>query len=191
MISLVSVILLVVLPQFASAQPADSPAYSVGDTWSWSTGFVRTVVKVDGDVTIMKGYPNCPSCLVYFDKSLNIMKIEQEEGKAADLAAIGFVPLGKDWKNYEFPLEVGKKWNFSADGLFRNNVVHYYGVITVQAQEDVTTKAGTFKAFKIQQDMTTKALDSWGRGGSWTNMVWFAPAAKAVVKFTTTTAVGL
>lgn len=63
---------------------------------------------------------------------------------------------------------------------------HYDGMFAVQAYEDVTTKAGTFKAFKIVRDWNIRPIDNRGRGFSWTTTEWYAPDAKWVVKWTTT-----
>ena len=60
----------------AHAQTADPPVDSVGDEWKFSNGFVRKVVKVEGDVTVFQGYPNCPTCLVNCDKNLVLLKID-------------------------------------------------------------------------------------------------------------------
>jgi hypothetical protein len=60
----------------------------------------------------------------------------------------------------------------------------------VEGYEDVTTKAGTFKTFKLRRDVTIQVMDSRAGRPSWTEMLWFAPAAKGTVKFTTTNANG-
>jgi len=190
MLSLLSALLLVLLAGQAHAQTADPPVYSVGDEWKLSTGFVRKVVKVEGDVTVFLGYPNCPTCLVHYDKNLILLKIDQENGQPADTGTLGFVPLGPEFKFFDFPLTVGKKWSFSARGLFQNNVVGWSFVNTLEGHEDVTTKAGTFKAFKLRRDVTIQAFESRSGRPSWTDMSWFAPAAKSTVKFTTTNANG-
>ncbi len=192
MLSLLSALVLVLLVGQAHAQPADPRVYSVGDEWKISIGgFVRKVVKAEGDVTVFRGYPNCPTCLVHYDKNLVLLKIEQENGQPVDIVRLGFVPLGAEWKFWDFPLTVGKTWNFNAPGFFRGTRVNFSYVNTVEGHEDVTTKAGTFKAFKLRRDVTTRTIDT-GSGGrsTWTEMIWFAPAVKSAVKFTTTNANG-
>ena len=190
MLSLLSAVVLVLLVGQAHAQTADPPVYSVGDEWKLSTGFARKVVKVEGDVTVFQGYPNCPTCLVHFDKNLVLLKIDQENGQPADTESLGFVPMGPEFKFWDFPLTVGKKWNFSGRGLFRNDTVNYSYANTVEGYEDVLTKAGTFKAFKLRRDITIQVKRSGAGRPSWTEMIWFAPAAKSSVKFTTTNARG-
>ena len=188
--SLVSALVLILLVGHAHAQTADPPGYAVGDEWKYSNGAVRRVVKVEGDVTVFRGYPNCPTCLAHYDKNLVLLKIEQENGQPADTGRLGFVPMGPDFKFWDFPLEVGKAWNFSGRGLFRNNPGTWAYGNTVEKHEDVTTKAGTFKAFKVRRDIVIQTMDSRGGRPSWTDTSWFAPAAKTTVKFATTSANG-
>lgn len=185
MLYVLALLLLALTPITASAQSSAAPSFTVGDEWKTSLGFVRTVVKVEPDMTAMRGIAGCPTCLLYVDKGLNWAKVENADGSAADSAAIGFVPVGAEWTLYQFPLEVGKKWNFGAKGLFRNSVNHYDFVCKVEAYEDVTIKIGTFKAFKITRDATIRSIDN-RRGFSWSSSEWFAPEIKFSVKFTTT-----
>lgn len=190
MLSLLSALVLVLLVGQAHAQTADPPVYSVGDEWKISTGFARKVVKVEGDVTVFRGYPSCPTCLAHYDRNLVLLKIEQENGQPADTGTLGFVPMGPEFKFWNFPLTVGKKWDFSGRGLFRSNPGTWVYANTLEGYEDVTTKAGTFKAFKLRRDVVIQTMDSRAGRPSWTEMNWFAPAAKSTVKFTTTIANG-
>jgi len=185
MIYLLALLALTLLPSPVHAQSSGPPTFSVGDEWTLSSGVVRKVAKMDGDNVVISGRENCPTCLQYYDKNLALVKVTRADGTALD-TAVGFVPVGSEWKFFEFPLEVGKKWNFSADGLVRNNVNHYNFVNTVEAYEDVTTKAGTFKAFRIKREVNIRPIDNRGRGPSWTTTEWFSPAAKSLVKWTST-----
>ena len=187
---LLPLLLILVLSTQAGAQSTEPPVFTAGDEWIISTGFGRKVVKVEGDVTVFQGYPNCPTCLASYDKNLTLLKIEKEPGQPADTSTLGFVPLGPEWKFYDFPLAVGKKWHFSAPGLFRNYRVNYSYSSSVEGYEDVTTKAGTFKAFKLLRDVTIQNKNSVVGRPSWTETVWYAPATKSAVKFTTTSATG-
>jgi hypothetical protein len=98
--------------------------------------------------------------------------------------------MGPEFRFWDFPVTVAKNWNFSGRGLFRNNVATRSCVNTLEGYEDVTTKAGTFKAFKLRRDVTIQTTDSRAGRPSWTDMNWFAPAEKSTVKFTTTNANG-
>ena len=137
-------------------------------------------------MTVFRGYPGCPTCLVHRDKNTVLLKIDDENGQPADIVRLGFVPLGRSWNFWDFPLSVGKKWSFNGSGFFRGTRQESTYVNTVEAYEDVTTKAGTFKAFKVRRDVTIRVIDA-GSGGrnTWTETIWFAPAAKSSVKFVT------
>jgi hypothetical protein len=71
-------------------------------------------------------------------------------------------PFGYDW-----PLMVGKTWTKSYKMTVHANqrVFPFDATFKVEAYEDVTVPAGTFKAFKISQVTTAGAEDTY----------WFAP----------------
>jgi hypothetical protein len=186
MIYLLSLFLIALMAGPTGAQSSGSPSYVVGDEWTLSTGLVRKVVKVEGDTTVISGSGNCRTCLLHFDKNLVLLKIENADGSPVDSVAVGFVPLGTEWRMFEFPMDVGKSWKVGAKGLVRNQLNQYDVMNTVQAYEDVTTKAGSFKAFKIVREWQVSPPDSRGRGLRWTTTEWFAPAAKGIVKWTST-----
>ncbi|HTK90816.1 MAG TPA: hypothetical protein VL948_11225 [Verrucomicrobiae bacterium] len=165
------------------AQTTDPPAFSVGDTWKFSDGREVTVVKVDENGSALTGgLRDCPTCVIHFDKSFGSTGIVTEsDGKPLDPGKVQVLFVGPSWRLYDFPLQVGKSWNFSAQGYFRGQVQQYDVAVKIAKYEDVKTKAGTFKAFKMER--------SW-RGGrapntsTWSDAVWFAPGVKSVVKFT-------
>jgi hypothetical protein len=174
-----------ILAGTAHAQSAGPPTFSVGDTWTF-TNRTQSVVKVEGDTVVMTGVnARCATCLYYFDKGLLLQKITQEDGKTPDSATMGFMPVGPDWKVWSFPLEVNKKWSFSASGYFNNRLYRYTGNIEVEVYEDVKTKAGTFKAFRLRREWAARAPGA-SRDLVWTSTEWFAPDVKASVKFTST-----
>jgi len=183
---------LALLPNPVHAQSSGPPTFSIGDEWTRSDGEVRRVVKITPDNVIVSGRLHCPTCLTYYDKNLALIKVTQKNGAPVDASVgvgrIPFVPTGTEWKTFEFPLQPGKKWTSGAKGVVRNNVIIFSLVNTVEAYEDVTTKAGTFKAFRIRRDVSTsQPFNSQARGGpSWTTTEWYSPSAKAVVKWTST-----
>ena len=107
------------------------------------------------------------------------MQLLGEDGKPADASKFGFLGIGM--KFFDFPLEVKKTWRIEAHGLFRGDNVPYIIECSVSAFEDVKTKAGTFKAFKI--DRSWKIRVSAGQSPNWSDTVWFSPAVKTPIKF--------
>ncbi len=178
--SLITVLAILAFATAAFAQSAGPPSHSVGDSWKRSNGLEITVVKADENGSQMTGLlSTCPKCITHFDKNLTILTITEPDGKPLDVTRHGFVPLGPDWRFLDFPLELKKTWRITPQGWFRGSPYRYTIDITVLAYEDVKTKAGTFKAFKLQQD--------WDVGASrFTSLLWYAPDVKLSVKYTTT-----
>ena len=88
--------------------------------------------------------------------------------------------VGPQWKFYDWPLEARKSWDFVATAFTRGQTQ----VVTVQtsvlAYEDVKTKAGMFKAYKLQRNWTMRWPGH--TGSSWITTVWWAPEVKSLVK---------
>ena len=154
---LITVLAVLVLVTAAHAQSAGPPTYSVGDTWTRSHGAEPIVVKVDENGSEVKGFLlTCPTCIYQLDKNLTILNVVQADGKPVDPTAMWAVPLGPDWRKLDFPLEVKKTWRISPRGFFRGSPSIFTLDCTVVAYEDVTTKAGTFKSYKIQYEWAVK-----------------------------------
>jgi len=158
-----------------------APRFSVGDSWTRSNGVTLTVVKVDGSSAIIKGFFSAlPTALVTVDRDFQPVAITDEEEKAVDPAVTRGLPLGKDWKLFDWPLEVGKSSTSSGQLVSRTGAkVSLLIDRRVTAVEEVQTIAGRFTAYRIEE--TWKA--SYYPSGGWVNTIWYAPAAKTIVKF--------
>ena len=169
------------LASSALAQPAAAPTFAVGDSWAYSDGRQIKVVKVEDGGALMSGpLAVCPTCVVHYDRNLSIRKVTDAAGQPVEAGKIDFLALGPDWRFYAFPLEVKKAWKFSAEGLIRGKPQRYDVSVVVTALEDVQTKAGTFKAFKMERAWSgTQGNQPF----SFTDVVWYAPRAKFPVKF--------
>ena len=80
----------------------------------------------------------------------------------------------------QYPLEVKKTWRVEAYGLFRGTNVPYVIDCTVSDFRDVKTKAGTFKAFKIDRSWRIKVKDT--VSPTWSDAIWVSPDTKGLVK---------
>jgi hypothetical protein len=180
-----SVLAMLLTASGAGAQSVDPPRYSVGDTWTLSTGRIVKVITVEDDFVVMRGHVSaCPSCLVYFDKNLNSMRVTTHNGEPIDPTDRRHNYLGPAWKWFDWPLEKGKSWGFS-DRVFIQQTAQSVRVrIKVLRYEDVKTIGGTFKAFRMRQDWYM----NWPgfSGNEWTQTVWYAPEVKTIVKSETT-----
>ena len=75
---------------------------------------------------------------------------------------------------FDFPLVVGKTWtkSYRMTVIAKNQVIPFDATYKVEAYEDVTVPAGTFKAFKISSSTNTGSEDTY----------WFAPELGLFVK---------
>jgi len=182
----ITLFILLTTAAIAHAQLADPPSFSVGDTWKLSDGRELKVMRVDDQGTAIAGLRgDCRTCLTLFDKTYTPLSMIDAGGKPMDVMSLrGVVFVGPGWKFYEWPLEVKKTWNVSAKAFTRGETQNVTIRITVIAYEDVKTKAGTFKAYKLQRDWTM----SWPgyTGSSWTTTDWYAPEVRSLVKSVTT-----
>jgi hypothetical protein len=174
--------LVLVTATLAYAQAGARPTRSVGDTWTFTNDQVVRIVKVDenGEVQVRPKSP-CPTCSWVTDKDFTLLQVLGEDGKPTDASKFGFLGIGM--KFFDFPLEVKKTWRIETHGLFRGDNVPYIIDCTVSAFEDVKTKAGTFKAFKI--DRSWRVRVSTGPSPTWSDTAWWSPDTKSVVKFET------
>ena len=92
-----------------------------------------------------------------------------------------------DPEGLQFPLFVGKSWNTeveaaSVDGDFFN----YKSSYVVEEYSIVETPVGSFKAFRIKQRIRSQEVNFTGFDNHW-----YAPAAKTIVKSTSTSIRGV
>ena len=149
-------------PASASAQSLNPLTYSVGDTWTVKTGDETREIRVlkigeGGNIEMLGLLNQCPTCIVQVDRTLNILAVLDGGGKPADVTQIGFIPIGGQWQLYNFPLEVKKRWDFTATGFSRGTSETFEISNRVEGVEDVKTPAGTFKAYKIVRDWLLRA----------------------------------
>ena len=81
----------------------------------------------------------------------------------------------------QYPLEANKTWRVEETAPFRGDNQTYVIDCTVSALEDVKTKAGTFKAYRIDRSWKVKVHS--GPAPSWNDTIWIAPDVKNLVKF--------
>jgi len=161
------------------AQVYERSKHTVGDMWSYTNGLVTKVVKVSEDGEVQIRSRPCPTCQWVLDKDGTLLQVLTEDGKPADTGSFGFLPIGM--KLTQWPLEPGKKWRVEATGLSRGDNRPYVIDCTVSALEDVKTKAGTFKAYRIDRSWKIKVSYS-GPSPNWNDAIWIAPAVKGLVK---------
>ena len=169
-------LLVTVIPSLAQAPVAEAPTFQVGDEWRYTDGTVFRILAVEGDliVTTSLTYPPqelCRDCRFYRDKNLTIIKVTDKNGKPEESEVVGF-------KTLDFPLQIGKQWTSNQKLKQRSSgrYLDYDNTFKVEGYEEVQTKAGTFKAFKVTQKQERRPY--------WSGQLtfWYSPEVKAVVK---------
>ena len=154
------------------AQRAEPPVIRAGDEWKFvvyytvpSTTPNRSWVITSVGAAGIQGTENGEPLLL--SSELNIL--ESTEIRASNMRMLSF------------PLEVGKKWHYESDWLFKPKASKgtFTSDVTVVAYEKIRVPAGEFDAFKLieKRSMRAVAIDVETSLTSW-----YAPAASAIVK---------
>jgi hypothetical protein len=169
---------------FAQEQ-APAPTFKEGDTWRFNivaTGFLASSTEMlQGTYEVAYSQGQVKVASLSGDKKEEL--ITGQDRPAETLVAL--VASSEIFENVKFPLSVGQKWKYSyrwkAAGVRNANTRNVE--IEVAGIEQVTTPAGTFKAFKLQQT----AFWSRNQGGPYnsTNTYFYSPDTKSVIKSST------
>lgn len=111
----------------------------------------------------------------YYDRDWVLVKVVETDGTVLTAPRPRYSRIGEKW--LPFPLEVGKEWEewYSATDL-RGRVGNYRNFFSVVGHEEITVKAGTFKAFKIKLHQIQNP-DHWG-----VLYLWYAPEVGYYIK---------
>ena len=160
------------LPILAAAQDATvgRPTWATADAWtyrSWEGDeFTMTVISAASD-----GYA-----------------VEFKDSKGKDIVpyTVDVSPPGATFFRFQWPLKVGKKWDWTRSG---EDIDHKYGTPMtwttaekVEGRESVTVPAGTFDAVRIhgRECKVTQQSTSGAACGNFD--VWYAPQVKNYVR---------
>jgi hypothetical protein len=173
-----------VAPRPASSA-GGAPIYAHGDTWRYTRGCWTVTAADEGRVAMRFVRPPCTSRRgneYVFDRNLTLLQVLTADGAPADLRKFRVIQVGPEWKYYDFPLTPGKRWRISGQGLVQGETVGYVVDLEVKAWETVKTTAGAFEAWKIERNWFQPSHFGGGEQ-KWVQHVWWAPAVKNVVKF--------
>lgn len=171
------VVVLALLADSAIAQKVNRPDVKVGDQWQFvmyytvpSTTPNRTWVITSATPIGLEGMENGEPLMLTPD--LNVL--ESPRHKDSNPKALNF------------PLEVGKRWHYVSDWVFKPKGAKGSAAVdvTVLGYEKITVPAGEFDAFKLAAKETlsgTSPINS-QYAGETTRTYWYAPAARAIVK---------
>ena len=168
------------LADSALAQRAERPEVKVGDRWQFAVYYTvpsaqpnRTWEIASVTPTAIEGTENGEPLVL--TPELNVL--ESPRDKSSNPKALSF------------PLEVGKRWRYTTDWVFkpkgsRGGTVNEVAVI---GYEKVNVPAGEFDAFKLTAKGNLHGVSPINSryAGVITTTYWYAPAARAIVKSVT------
>jgi hypothetical protein len=170
-------------------EQAAAPAHKEGDTWQFNFSrkgqFASSTEQLDGmyELSITQG-------VVKIYEAGGSQKNEvliQPDGSSQGLLRL----IGKsdqpDRPNLKFPLLAGQKWTYqyvtrppnTRRDQRRSVEVSVIGI------EQVTTPAGTFKAYRLIRSDSWSAAGQYGSGGSMTTTYFYSPDTRSIVKSST------
>jgi hypothetical protein len=157
-------------PAFGQDQGA-KPGYRNGDTWVFS-------VKEGGTIGSTSKSLNGNYELVIVGGKLKIAAVSEAQKEELDPRPAPLIAMLTFGPNLDFPLTVGKQWTRDYKGTYVGSSKQVARKITyeVKAVEQVTTPAGTFRAFKVESDDRASDRDYF------TTTYWYSPETRSVVK---------
>ena len=156
-------------------EKVEAPVWNIGDQWTFKRvdgqTFFQEVVDVKEDLFIVK-VGGERDLSAYDKKTLNIKYIIEESGRQLKSTS-------NRRRLFDFPISVGKKWvdTTTAVPVGGRTEVTYVNEFKIEGVEEVTTPAGTFKAYKIYYNQKNMASGNTG----WV-LYWYASDAKMWVK---------
>jgi hypothetical protein len=162
----------------AWAQRADAPVVRAGDEWSFVVWY-----------TVPSTTPN----RVWTVRSVSPRGIDAtENGEPLSLTPeLNVLDSPRQSESnpgaLRFPLEVGRSWRYRTDWLFKPKRSKGSSTVDVEvvAYERVAVPAGQFDAFRLEMTAKLEGTSPIGSryDGETVTTYWYAPAARAVVKW--------
>jgi hypothetical protein len=149
-----------------------APVWNIGDKWTYKNtkGEIYTceVVKIEEDLYVAK-IEGQRHLLGYDKKTMNNNFLVETSGKRVE----NRTPFRK---LYDFPIVIGKKWSDTTTSVtsVSKTEATFSSDFQIEGIEEITTPAGTFKAFKIYYKQTVISPQ---RGSGWVR-IWYSPVIK-------------
>lgn len=176
-LSLLAVLVVALSAGPAYAQRADRPDLGAGDRW---------------DFVVWYSTPSAEPNRTWIVTAVNGARVEgTENGEPLVLTSELNVldsPRSADSRSQAlaFPLEVGKRWRYTSEWLFKPKNSKGTSVVdvVVVGYEKVRVPAGEFDAFRLEAKAALRGVSGIGSviDGETLTTYWYAPAARAVVK---------
>jgi len=160
-----------------SAQKADAPSVQVGDQWQFvvyytvpSTTPNRSWIITSVAAARIEGTENGEPLILTTE--LNVLESPRDR-------------LSNP-KGLNFPLEVGKKWRYESDWLFKSKGSKgtFISDVAIVGYEKIRVPAGEFDAFKLVAKSAVRGISGINStiDAETTHTYWYAPAANAIVR---------
>jgi hypothetical protein len=158
----------------------EAPTWNIGERWKYRADngmeWINEIIAEERDVYISKyvipqGDRKGEWVQHYKKGSMNVVKVlkdGQEEKEQRDRVK----------KAYDFPLHLGKKWDYSYSVFTATRKFDALTALKVVRVEEVEVLAGKFKAIKVE--LTQSISGSTLRSG--TAYFWYSPEVKAFIK---------
>jgi hypothetical protein len=174
----------------AAQEQAPAPSLKDGDTWQFN--FTNK-----GQVVTSSAYIVGIFELVFSQGQLKVYEVNGNQKTEMDIKSEGpgsGMPslvgiINEQRPTLKFPLSVGQKWTYeyvSWSVPYRANL-KYSVEVTVTGMEQVTTPAGSFKAYKLVRNQQWQSPFQGAKWFTATTAYFYSPDTGSVVKSTLTT----
>ena len=182
----VLVLVLLLAPRIVLSQDqAQAPVFKEGDTWQFNIGR-------EGDTTSSTAFLDGLYEVVYTQGKVKLFKVtgsQKEEmvinpdGPSQGL--LNYIGQSTQRTDLKFPLSVGAKWNYEYQVMpvGGKNTQRRVVEINVAGIEQVSTTAGSFKAFKlVREEVWTAGVGKTVKIRRTTSTYYYSPETRSVVK---------
>ena len=159
--------------QAFSQEEATKPVYKRGETWLITSKAGGTIGS-DPSKMLNGTYE-----LSIVNGKLKIAAVTGSQKEELDPRPLTLICLLGYCANLNFPLTVGKQWKRDYKASYIGSSLQIARTVTYEVKgiEQVTTAAGTFRAFKLESD------DRSGPRDFWVTNYWYSPETKSIVKY--------
>lgn len=178
---LLSCLILFLAPMAWAQEKVEAPVWNVGDKWVFKradgVSYFQEVAEAKEDLFIVK-VGGSKDLNAYDKKTMNIKFLIDEGGKQVE-------PESTLRNLFDFPIFVGKKWSDTtihmptgaSTARIRLGKALFKSEFKVEGIEEITTPAGTFRAYKLHFQQS----DNVSRSSGWIRY-WYSPEVKMWVK---------
>jgi hypothetical protein len=155
--------------------PGDHWSYQVKDEITGAVKLTRTDTVTDvsnSRITVRSDAENGRSGIIVYHRSWNVVRNDP------------FKYSPNDGTGFQLPLTPGVQWKIAIDASNSSNGLTFRrtGTSRVTAQEDVTTKAGTFQTFVVETNFTGKNVQDPTLVNRASDRTWFSAEVNHWVK---------